>query len=526
MANSRSTQQGRSTGIIDNVWGRRLLAALLLLLVTVLMQGPRLDLPFGPAENSGDFYGKFSQVWQRFGFLELRGLPLGRLYADSIDRTSPYLNHPPGFLWLEGAFGTEEWQLRLPTVLGGWLAAVLLFELLRRSFGAPAALGASLLLLVTPMVSLLAQTSYENVVLPAGLLLFLAAWRGLDEHPHKRRWKVLLVLTAFVGPWLDWAFLFFCAGLVPLMWCPSSLRQTLRRLVLPAAVSTVSLALVFVWKYWAVKAPGLPPLPEAPGLADLVDITIYRRPELTYFLARSAWRLERGWTMYLLLIAPIGLWSLWRRAPRLTLALSVPGLGFPLLFASHATLHETFFAYLTPVAAASALAVILDLPKVRPAVRTLLAAILIVSVTVESYRWFDFANSTFLADLGAELSAATAASEDEGAQFAVFHNSPLYYSYYVRVPNVLMPPVRYPELVKAAVARTDPSQGVRFLWLRYEPVTHPLAPLWRSDDQLRDMLVHLPRKNIPRLTRTLNDEHGEPRLRVTEAWLVTLREPQ
>ena len=59
--------------------GRAVFASILVLvLLGAMFHAPRLSRPFGAADiNAGMYFGLFVKTWEDFGFVELRGLPLG-----------------------------------------------------------------------------------------------------------------------------------------------------------------------------------------------------------------------------------------------------------------------------------------------------------------------------------------------------------------------------------------------------------------------------------------------------------------
>ncbi len=104
------------------------------------------------------------------------------------------IDKPPVDLWLQVAstriLGFGLTGLHLPEALGGVLACSLLFGVLRRPFGAGAALGATLTLAVLPVSVLTARSDTMDSVLAAlevGALW--CSWRALDS--GRLRWSLL-----------------------------------------------------------------------------------------------------------------------------------------------------------------------------------------------------------------------------------------------------------------------------------------------------------------------------------------------
>jgi hypothetical protein len=500
--------------------GTALGAALLLLLVAALLHGPRLTRPFGLLEGGGDLYGTFHRVWDEVGFTEARGLPMRPYRYGTLSGAVTWTTHPPGLPWISGALATREWAVRLPTLVGAWLAAVALFLLLRGSFGAWPALVAALLLLLMPMVSLFSQMSYEDAVLPAGLWLYLAVLRARARGPGRRAWWLLVACIACCGPWIDWAYAFYGLGLLALVG-ERSPRRTFAALWFPAACGLGSLALLQAWRVWATQLPGAPARTGALTVMGLLDHAILRRPPAATFMEASLPLLTRGFTLPLLVLGLLGLPLLWRRLPRLTAALLVPGVLFPLVFAWHSSRHYGFFNYLSPLVAAGAVALLLAPRRLPAPLRTLLCTVLLAGTALAAARWQDFADVTFYRDLGRELDAAA-----EGGH-AVLHNSRAVYPYYVHSPHVRLVPVLALPMLEAAARPVAAHDGLRMLWLHWEVVPDdgsqtPVDPVGR---RLKAWLEGYPSTRVPVLEQSFRSEDDRTTVRVREARLFTIREP-
>jgi len=497
-----------------------LAGALLLLLAAALLHGPRLDAPFGLHEGGGDLYGCFHRVWDDFGFAALRGTPLRPQRFGTLEGASLWLDHPPLLLWVSGALAASEWALRLPSVLSAWLAAVALFLLLRRALGGGPALAAALLLLLVPMVSLFAQMSYEDAALAAGLWLFLAALRAREPGPARGAWTALLAAIAIVGPWIDWAFAFYGLGLLALVG-KRSLRRTVANVLLPAGCALLSLGAMQAWRLWAPHAPDVPARSAALSLPDLVEHAVLARPAAGDFAQSVLPLLARGFTLPVLVIGALGLPLLWRRLPRLTAALLVPGLLFPHVFAWHSARHYGFFAYLTPLLAGGAAALLT--PRTLPAaLRALAGAALVAATAVSAAHWQAVASTSFFRDLGAELDAAAADGH------AVLHNFRVVYPWYVHSPRVLLTPVTTTAELQAAQALLPPAEPLRLLWLEWETVRDDgtVRPSEPTDEALAAWLARWPARRLTALEQGFRTDDDRATVRVRQARLVTLGEPE
>jgi hypothetical protein len=501
--------------------GRLAGVAALLLLATLALHGPRLDRPLGLMEGFGNRLASSHRMFDDFGFLALRGAPLEPFQHGSLLGVTPWLTHPPLLVWLAGGFGASEPGLRLPTVVGAWLAGVALYVLLRHAFGDAAAAAAGLLLLLFPMQSLFCQLSYEDVVLPAGLLLYAGVIGRRGADPARRGpWTLLVVLVSVVGPWLDWAYAFYGLGVLPLV-AERSWRRTPAALVLPAACSLLSLALLVVWRDWAARAPILPAPLTTAGFDRLLEHGVWRRPSAAAFFGEGGALVVRGFTVFALLAGALGLPWAARRAPRLVLALAVPGVLYPVVFAWHASRHYGFFAYLGPLVAAGAVGLVLALPRLATAVRVAACVLLLGAVAWRAAGWQRYADDSFYRDLGAALDHAAA----DGS--AVFHNSLASYSSYVESSDVRLPPVRALPALQRALRHVPPSQGARFVWIRYEVHTPDglTADPSASSPALSAWLDARPARSIPGLSRSFLSEDGTRTVRLVDAREVTLRAP-
>ena len=98
---------------------------------------------------------------------------------------------PVMLYWLQrasyAAFGVSEWSARLPSVLAGWLAVLLTYELARRMFGRATGLLAGVVLVSVVQFGLLAHAATPDATLLLfTCLTFLAFWVGHAD--GSRRW--------------------------------------------------------------------------------------------------------------------------------------------------------------------------------------------------------------------------------------------------------------------------------------------------------------------------------------------------
>jgi 4-amino-4-deoxy-L-arabinose transferase-like glycosyltransferase len=142
------------------------------------------------------------QSWHNFFFVAAE--PGGSV---SVDK-------PPVGLWLQAAsalvFGVNTFGLLLPEILAGIASVILLYHLVRRSYGAPAGLVAALALAVTPVV---VATDRNNTIDSTLILtMLLAAWAFIkatetgrlrpvpsDQSGTELRYLLLGALTVGIG---------------------------------------------------------------------------------------------------------------------------------------------------------------------------------------------------------------------------------------------------------------------------------------------------------------------------------------
>jgi 4-amino-4-deoxy-L-arabinose transferase-like glycosyltransferase len=167
------------------------------------------------------------------------------------------VDKPPAALWvmeLSGRiFGFSSWSMLLPEALAGLATVMVLYHLVRRWFGEPAAVFASLALALTPVAVVIFRYNDPDAFL--ALLLVLAAWacwRAIET--GKTVGLVLsaaLVGLAFLTKTLD-AFIVVPAVGVAYLWCgPPRLARRLGQLGWAALALLVSsgwwVAIVELW---------------------------------------------------------------------------------------------------------------------------------------------------------------------------------------------------------------------------------------------------------------------------------------
>jgi len=476
-------------------------ALALLVLFGVVLHGSQLGAEFGFGEgNAGSYFGCVAKGYREVGFLATRGAPF---MPDLYGGFQPYLHHPPAGFWLASAFGPHEWQLRATTLFAHLVAMLALVGLSRPVLGNARAMLAGALFLVLPVFYIDISASQWPHTIACGLLMLL----GFSRYDEGRRWRMLLWATAFLGPWIDWHFGFFCLALVPLAAPWRGLRAA-SRLLLPGLLAVASLALFVAWRHWAAQAPiwSHPGEGGASNL-DLVQGTILTRPPLADQLSGMLRCSALALTWPILVGGLIGLPWFAARAPRLAGALLVAGLLGSLLFGFHVITHTDFPSMLGP-------AVAVGTASLGGRTRSWIAAGVLVGV---AGGWISLARvrasrTTFFRDYGAAATAATRERLEGGGErrFVVASDAWWTYRYYVDSPDFLIYPVADPALIeshRAAIAQQ--GKGLRFLTLRY--AGPPKLPA------LDAYLDRFPAQRLPQLERSFGE-----RMHIERALLVTI----
>lgn len=166
------------------------------------------------------------------GLLRFSGLDREGLWGDEYFQTMQY-ELPPWYVvlgartncqppldyllgWAVTKIARNAWMMRAPAAFFGVAGAGLLFVLVRRMFGAGAALLAALLLAVAPMHFKLSQESRPYTIYVCGMLLTLWALMRALEKPNRGRvgfYALCAVVLNFVRG-LDPQVLLLCCGLV------------------------------------------------------------------------------------------------------------------------------------------------------------------------------------------------------------------------------------------------------------------------------------------------------------------------
>jgi 4-amino-4-deoxy-L-arabinose transferase-like glycosyltransferase len=168
------------------------------------------------------------------------------------------VDKPPVALWimeLSGrAFGFSSWSMLLPEAVAGLVSVMVLYNLVRRWFGEPAAALSALALALTPVAVVIFRVNDPDALLT--LLLLLAAWacwRAIET--ATTIWLVLsgaLVGLAFLTKSLD-AFIVVPALALAYLWCgtPRLLRRA-------GQLGWAALALLVSSAWWVVIVDAWP----------------------------------------------------------------------------------------------------------------------------------------------------------------------------------------------------------------------------------------------------------------------------
>src|SRR5262245_47179546 len=394
-----------------------------------------LDSPFGMLQiNAGPYFGVFCKNWERFGFWELRGLPLLPHVLESVAQGFPYVHHPPGLSWLFHALGGGEWSMRLPTVVASFVAAVAWHGIARTRFGPRASYWSSWLLALSPCFAVIAQASYEPLVIACGLVVMREI---VSPVANRRRSAAIQFAAAFAGTWVDWGFGFLGLACVPLAWCRGDLRATVRRLLVPGAGAVAAAATIVAWSQWALAAPGIQRISSAHWdlfemLANAVNT---EGRSFTWLVDHLAAMVPFTWSWWLVGTFVFGIGFAFWRYPRLAIATAMVAVGpYALLMRPGDHIWHTYSAPMVAVAGAAALDVLLS--NWRRWVRVVAGLVAVVVLAGEAwYSWRLRADSasSFFERMGAVLSEA-ASTPGWGAG----HGHPFGLPYYFDSPRILL----------------------------------------------------------------------------------------
>jgi 4-amino-4-deoxy-L-arabinose transferase-like glycosyltransferase len=156
------------------------------------------------------------------------------------------LDKPPAAIWVIGLsvrlFGLSSWSILLPQALAGVASVVLLYLIVRRSFGAGAGLIAALVLALTPIAVVMFRYNNPDALLT--LLFVLSAGTLLRAvETGRTRWLVatgVLVGLAFLTKYLQGLMVVPALGATYLLAAPGSLRRRVGRLAVFGVVAAVA----------------------------------------------------------------------------------------------------------------------------------------------------------------------------------------------------------------------------------------------------------------------------------------------
>ena len=168
------------------------------------------------------------------------------------------VDKPPAALWLMGLsvrlFGLSSWSILLPEALAGIASVLILYAVVRRSFGPAAGLIAGIAFALTPAAALMFR--YDNPDALLTLLLLGAAWafiRGLED--GRLRWPLfaaVLIGFGFLTKYLQAYLVLPAFALTYLVAAPTSVK---RRLV---ALVGSAVAVVVASGWWVVVVELIP----------------------------------------------------------------------------------------------------------------------------------------------------------------------------------------------------------------------------------------------------------------------------
>ncbi len=429
--------------------------------------------PFGAADvNAGLYLGPFAKQWEAHGWLALRGLPITPQLIHEIGQGTLYMQHPPGWLWATYLPGTSEAAMRIPSLLVTIAGAVALLHLLVRALGVVPATAAALAFTFLPVVSQVTQVSLESPLYGFGLMFLLATVRlnGTDgaapaTGAARRGWRALQLASGFCGPWADWTFAWYCAGVVALVpW--RTPRTALRELVVPAIAVLASVALILLWRDWAFAHPAYVDATRREGtVGELIRSTVLKRPDLSTWITGCARHLALATTSWIPMLALPGLVVLLARpATRwLLLGLAIPGLLHPIVLADHATFHVHFYAYLAPALLAGCVAPAAHFAGAMRVPGLLIAAATVAAAFHGGVRMRITNDTTIFRDVGAAMTAAVVDGDRRNLVGTNFHPYP--FPYYLRRPEALAEPIHDWQALEAGRKHTHYA-GIRFFWFR------------------------------------------------------------
>ena len=463
--------------------------------------------------NAGAYFGVFCNNWDRFGFWELRGLPLGPQLVEHASQAGPYLHHPPGLSWLFYLLGGEEWSMRLPTVLAGFVASIAFYRVARsRLARAPSFFGACLLAF-SPCFAELAQASYEPMVVACGLVVMAEAVRPCHNRMLSR---TLQAIAAFAGTWFGWGFAFLGLACLPLVWSLRRPVRSLDRVLVPGVAAFVGLLTVKLWGVWALGAPGITP-PESKDteiLQLLQGVALNEHAGLDWVVDHLLLITPTTWSWWLIGTFCGGVWlALWR-CPRAMIAMMLAGAGpYVVLVQPADYIWQCYSMPMLAIAGSGALDAALLLRARTARVASALVAVAVLGGVIHSsWSLRADASTPFFRNFGRVLSDA-AREPEWSATHSYVYGLPYYYD----SPRVTMQGIYVPEQLQPLIEQLG-GHGWKYLWLKAgKPgFAHPL---------MEDFLKQFPRERVPELEGPLSDSGDDPVGGIVEAWVVTLSQP-
>jgi 4-amino-4-deoxy-L-arabinose transferase-like glycosyltransferase len=238
----------------EAVTGCRALA-LLALVLTVAVQLPNLDRPFGHSMASivaTRYTGRIEFAYRKLGFAACAGIPQVQLLPGEA-LGEPYLHHPPGYAWANHAvvraFGHAERSFRLLPVAASALSAALLVLLIGHAAGTATAGLAALLALTSPMGHLYGAMAGSASTVLACLLATL--WLHERLRLSTRLAYAAVPLVAALGTFADWSGAFALPAVLALeLGRPPAERRLGRVLGLLLGLALALLATLALFVAW------------------------------------------------------------------------------------------------------------------------------------------------------------------------------------------------------------------------------------------------------------------------------------
>ncbi|MDP4180872.1 MAG: glycosyltransferase family 39 protein [Bacillota bacterium] len=168
------------------------------------------------------------------------------------------IDKPPFGFWMQAIsakiFGFSGWSILLPQALAGVLSVVLIYVIVKKSFGSAAGLISALCLSITPV--LVAVSRNNTIDMQLVFVLLLACW-ALLAAAEKGKFKYLVLSMVFIGIGFNIKMLqaYMILPAVYVMYLLSSKISIIRRSVYIVAATAILLAVSFSW---AIVADSIP----------------------------------------------------------------------------------------------------------------------------------------------------------------------------------------------------------------------------------------------------------------------------